>query len=79
MATPPTDPEPRGSALQDSEAEAGRDTPRWVKIFAIVAVIVIVLIVVLLLLGGGHSPGRHTAGAAGQDAVSGALPQTTRP
>jgi ABC-type transporter Mla subunit MlaD len=37
-------------------AEAG--TPRWVKVFGIVALVVVVLFVVLLLTGG-HDPGRH--------------------
>jgi ABC-type transporter Mla subunit MlaD len=36
-------------------------TPRWVKVFAIVALAVIVLVVVLLVVGkGGHGPSRHT-------------------
>ena len=37
-------------------AEPG--TPRWVKIFALVAALVVTVLVTLLLLGG-HSPGRH--------------------
>ena len=40
-------------------------TPRWVKVFGIIAVAVVVLIVVLLLVGG-HGPGRHMgAGVSG--------------
>jgi ABC-type transporter Mla subunit MlaD len=37
-------------------------TPRWVKVFAIVALVVVVLLVVVLLTGrgGGHGPGRHS-------------------
>lgn len=36
-------------------------TPRWVKVFGIVALILVVLVVVMLLTGrGGHGPGRHT-------------------
>ena len=39
-------------------------TPRWVKVFGIVALVVVVLVVVLLIAGrGGHGPGRHSAGA----------------
>jgi hypothetical protein len=34
-------------------------TPRWVKVFGIVAIVVLVLFVVLHLAGGG--PGRHMA------------------
>jgi hypothetical protein len=39
-------------------------TPRWVKVFGIIALVVLVLIVVLLIAGrGGHGPGRHAASA----------------
>ena len=36
-------------------------TPRWVKIFGLVALLVVVLFAVLLLTdrGGKHGPGRH--------------------
>lgn len=35
-------------------------TPRWVKVFAIVAAVLALLVVVLMLVGGGqHGPGRH--------------------
>jgi hypothetical protein len=41
-------------------------TPRWVKVFGIVAFVVVVLIVVMLIAGrGGHGPGRHAAGSDG--------------
>ena len=37
--------------------------PRWVKVFAIVAVAVVVLILAVALLSGGeHGPGRHLPG-----------------
>jgi hypothetical protein len=40
-------------------------TPRWVKIFAIVAALVVLLVVVLLVFGGGkHGPSRHAPGSA---------------
>jgi ABC-type transporter Mla subunit MlaD len=36
-------------------------TPRWVKVFAIIALVLVVLVVVVILVGrGGHGPGRHT-------------------
>jgi hypothetical protein len=35
-------------------------TPRWVKVFGIIALVVVVLVVVLLVIGGGHGPSRHT-------------------
>ena len=36
-------------------------TPRWVKVFGLIALVVLVLFVVVLLIGGGeHGPGRHS-------------------
>ena len=45
-----------------SEKEARTTgTPRWVKVFGIVALLLLVLVVVMLVTGrGGHGPGRHT-------------------
>ena len=37
-------------------------TPRWVKVFGIIALVVVLLFVVLLLAGGHHGPGRHMHG-----------------
>ena len=42
-------------------------TPRWVRVFAVVAAVVVIVVVVMLLTG--HGPGRHmghSAGMAGQ-------------
>jgi hypothetical protein len=36
-------------------------TPRWVKLFGIVALLMVVLLVILLATGG-HGPGRHMLG-----------------
>lgn len=39
-------------------------TPRWVKVFGVIALVVVLLFVILLLTrgpGGGHGPGRHMA------------------
>ena len=40
-------------------------TPRWVKVFGIIALVVIVLIAVMFVTGrgGGHGPGRHAPSA----------------
>ena len=38
-------------------------TPRWVKVFGIVALVVVLLFVVLLLVGGPHRPSRHFSGS----------------
>jgi hypothetical protein len=48
-----------------TENDADRaGTPRWVKIFGLVAAILVVIVVVLLVTGrgGGHGPGRHSDG-----------------
>jgi hypothetical protein len=44
----------------DRESTTG--TPRWVKVFGIIALVLVLLFVILLVTGGGsHGPGRHTA------------------
>jgi hypothetical protein len=60
MADPPPDPET--GVEPDRQSAAG--TPRWVKVFGIVALILVVVFVVLQLVGvgGRHGPGRHTPG-----------------
>lgn len=59
----------------DGGTEPGRRsaprTPRWVKVFGIIAAAVVLLAVILLLIGGGHGPGRHLGSA---DAAAGTLP-----
>lgn len=40
-------------------AEPAPRMPRWVKVFAAIAVVVVVLLAVMLLSGGNHGPGRH--------------------
>lgn len=40
-------------------ADPDGGTPRWVKVFGILAIIVIVAFIVVLLVGGGHGPARH--------------------
>lgn len=47
--------------------------PRWVKVFAIVAMIVVVLLVIALAGGGGgrHGPGRHLGGRTPTPTVAG--------
>jgi hypothetical protein len=42
------------------EPESTTRTPRWVKVFGIIAIVVALLFAVMLLAGGGrHGPGRH--------------------
>ncbi len=69
MSDPPSYP---GS---DDVTGAGPDlrptgSPRWVKVFGIIALVVVLLLVVLLL-SGGHGPGRHTPGDVGTTPSSG--------
>ena len=42
-------------------------TPRWVKMFGIIAAVVILLFVIVLVTRGpgGHGPSRHTGGLGG--------------
>ncbi len=71
MADEPVQPENGERPVSLREGPVG--TPRWVKIFGLVAAIVIVLIVVMLLFGGDHGPGRDTAptGGAGHSPTAG--------
>lgn len=39
-------------------------TPRWVKVFGVIAAVVVVVFIVLLVFGGGHGAGRHGGGTA---------------
>jgi hypothetical protein len=53
------------------ETPAAETTPRWVKVFGLVAVVVILLFVVVLVVSGpgGHGPGRHSPAADTAPAV----------
>ena len=45
------------------------DTPRWVKVFGIIAIVVVLLVVFMLLTS--HGPGRHTpSGDAGSQVAA---------
>ena len=56
---------PTAVTTPPSERESTTATPRWVKVFGIVALVVVVLFVVVVLTGRGgeHGPGRHTPAA----------------
>ena len=67
-----TDSPPDPDARADTRAGPGRglttSTPRWVKVFGIIAIVLVLLFVVIQFtgVGGGHGPGRHTpSGKAG--------------
>jgi len=53
------DPEVAGRVEADREAMPR--TPRWVKVFGIIAIVVVLLFIILMLTRGpgGHGPGRH--------------------
>jgi hypothetical protein len=61
MADLPSSPDSNG----DTGVGPGRGltpgTPRWVKVFGIVALILVLLVVIMLVtgVGGDHGPGRH--------------------
>lgn len=49
------------NAPERPDRELPPSTPRWVKVFGIIALIVALLFIGLLLFGGGsHGPRRHT-------------------
>jgi hypothetical protein len=54
----------------DRESLTG--TPRWVKVFGIIALVVVLLVVLLLLTRGpgGHGPNRHTSDGLRQPPIS---------
>jgi hypothetical protein len=45
----------------DSSSSGETGTPRWVKVFGIIALIVVVAFIILMFIRGpgGHGPGRH--------------------
>jgi ABC-type transporter Mla subunit MlaD len=44
----------------EPDGEVTTGTPRWVKVFGIIAIVVALLFVIMLAAGGGrHGPSRH--------------------
>jgi hypothetical protein len=71
MADPPPAPDPtRDGTGVESDRGPTSGTPRWVRVFGIIAIVLVLLVVILLLTGGPgrHGPGRHlpAGGAGGQ-------------
>lgn len=63
MADPPPYPDADPDASMGPDRGSTTGTPRWVKVFGIVALVVVLLVVIVLFVqgsGGGHGPGRHT-------------------
>ena len=58
------DPRPYTDSTSDTGDETP-GTPRWVKVFGIIALVVVLLFVILMFTGGGgHTPSRHFSGHA---------------
>jgi hypothetical protein len=61
MAEPPRYPETGDEPGVAPDVESAPGTPRWVKVFGVIALVVVVLFVILFLTGG-HGPARHSFG-----------------
>ena len=73
MADSPPHPDTGNDTGVGPDRESTTGTPRWVKVFGIIALGLVVLFFILRLagVGGGHGPGRH---AASPDAAGGRTP-----
>ena len=58
MADPPRYPNTDNDTGAGPDRESATGTPRWVKVFGIIALVVVLLVVVVMLIGGEHGPGR---------------------
>ncbi len=63
MADPPSAPTSPDDTGVGPDRESTTGTPRWVKVFGIIAGVVVLLLVILLFVRGpgGHGPARHTS------------------
>ena len=79
--TEPPFPDPSADPRASSAGVTPIGTPRWVKVFGIIALLVLVVLVILLLAGrgGGHGPSRHLPGGDGSDGHTGPPPGITHP
>ncbi len=64
MADPTRYPDTDNDTGVGPDRESTTGTPRWVKVFGIIALVVVLLFAILMFTrgpsGGGHGPGRHT-------------------
>jgi hypothetical protein len=73
MADSPPYPDPGQNSAEGPDRGSTASypgTPRWVKVFGIIALVLTLLVVVIMVtgVGGGHGPGRHMpSGGAGGD------------
>jgi hypothetical protein len=81
MADSPTYDDAGGGVPAPPNRGSTGGTPRWVKVFGVIAVVLVLLIGGLMLFGGGgHGPGRHLggdtpAGDAGRNAPPSGVPE----
>ncbi len=82
MADPPRYSGAADDTAVGSDNESSTGTPRWVKVFGIIAIVVVLLFVVMLVAGGGrHGPGRHrhTSGRPGGEILPGSVTEVSAP
>ena len=51
----------RGQESNNPPVQERPGVPRWVKVFALIALAVVLVLVVVMLLGGEHGPGMHSS------------------
>ncbi len=59
ILSPDTDDETGEGLNREATTGARPATPRWVRVFGIIALALLLMLVVMLLTGGNHGPGRH--------------------
>ena len=64
MADLPPYPDSNGDTGVGPDRGSPPSTPRWVKVFAIIAIVLVLLFVILQVAGGDHGPSRHSPSGA---------------
>jgi hypothetical protein len=69
---------PGETTMPKTGRETTYSTPRWVKVFGIIALVVALLVVVMLVtgVGGEHGPGRHNPSGGAAETPSATLVAT---
>jgi hypothetical protein len=62
MADPPPSPDSNGDTGDELDRESTTGTPRWVKVFGIIALVGVLAFVIVLFTQGPHRPGMHGGG-----------------
>jgi hypothetical protein len=74
MAEPPPYPDADDDTSAGTERGATTGTPRWVKVFGVIAIVLVLLVVILVAAGvgpGSHGPGRHLPGGGALSSAEG--------